>query len=464
MLLIQLQSVQERLRLFNNPTTAIEVPEEETLKTTTSPVQTATGKDLTNPLRADALLKSINKDNTGLSSSLSLNSKLVYPSPSTFGKSKMTNLATNPLMQEPVFKPDYLKAAKKEEERYYVVFKGPRSGIYTTWGETQKICQEDKSTNKKFRTLEQAQMELRLYGEAKKATPLLRPKINPLINKRREAARDQRFLKEEPIGLEPMVYFQEFVQLWNKARSACQQDFINERFYTTDKPTKSLYNFIEGSDPQLIYQAFRAGLIDNIYPSNNLLEIKEFHSSIFEAIKRFRKNVLKAQDKKIYIKVTSSIPDWNHEENYSPYHCMEIGLAKSNENLHFSKAMEDKSQNPFLEVIKSQRVQGLKRISEIILQAITEENRKVNYADSHCIVISYKNEAEKQDIQLLTQYGIPFLTNTIDAASTTKEAFCKHARQLFEEHSCIYCKDKNEEKEAGPSTSPKEPTSDEESS
>ncbi|GJW03778.1 hypothetical protein Tco_1562634 [Tanacetum coccineum] len=360
MLLIQLQSVQERLRLFNNPTTAIEVPEEETLKTTTSPVQTATGKDLTNPLRADALLKSINKDNTGLSSSLSLNSKLVYPSPSTFGKSKMTNLATNPLMQEPVFKPDYLKAAKKEEERVF-------------------YCQK----------------ELRLFGEAKKATPLLRPKINHLINNRRVAARDQRFPKEEPIGLEPIIYFQEFVQIWNKARSACQQDFINERFYTTDKPTKSLYNFIEGSDPQLIYQAFRAGLIDNIYPSNNLLEIKEFHSSIFEAIKRFRKNVLKAQDKKIYIKVTSSIPDWNHEENYSPYHLCNR-RAKSFK---------------------------FKRISEIILQAITEENRKVNYADSHCIVISYKNEAEKQDIQLLTQYGIPFLTNTIDAASTTKEAF-----------------------------------------
>ncbi|GKD73969.1 hypothetical protein Tco_1332251 [Tanacetum coccineum] len=380
MLLIQLQSVQERLRLFNNPITVIDVPESESSKTATSPEQTASGKDSTNPLKADALLN---------------------------------------------------------KHKYKIILTA---------------------------LLEQAQMELRLYGEAKKATTLLRPKINPLINKRREAARDQRFLKEEPIGLEPMVYFQEFVQLWNKARSACQQDFINERFYTTDKPTKSLYNFIEGSDPQLIYQAFRAGLIDNIYPSNNLLEIKEFHSSIFEAIKRFRKNVLKAQDKKIYIKVTSSIPDWNHEENYSPYHCMEIGLAKSNENLHFSKAMEDKSQNPFLEVIKSQRVQGLKRISEIILQAITEENRKVNYADSHCIVISYKNEVERQDIQLLTQYGIPFLTNTIDAASTTKEAFCKHARQLFEEHSCIYCKDKNEEKEAGPSTSPKEPTTDEESS
>ncbi|GKC65525.1 hypothetical protein Tco_1098123 [Tanacetum coccineum] len=135
---------------------------------------------------------------------------------------------------------------------------------------------------------------------------------------------------------------------------------------------------------------------------------------------------------------------------------MEIGLARKNEELHFSKAMEDKLQNPFLEVIKNQRVQSLKRISEIILQAITEENRKVNYADSHCIVISYKNEAEEQDIQLLTQYGIPFLTNTIDAASTTKEAFCKHAKQLFEEHSCIFCQDKSKEKDVGPSTTPVE--------
>ncbi|GJV35937.1 hypothetical protein Tco_1408414 [Tanacetum coccineum] len=230
----------------------------------------------------------------------------------------------------------------------------------------------------------------------------------------------------------------------------------------TDKQLKSLYSFIEGSRSSI--NSFRAGLINNIYPSNNLLEIKEFQSSVFETIKKFRKNVLKAQDKKIYIKVTSSIPDWNHEENYSPYHCMEIGLARKNEELQFSKAMEDKLQNPFLEVIKNQRVQSLKRISEIILQAITEENRKVNYADSHCIVISYKNEAEEQDIQLLTQYGIPFLTNTIDAASTTKEAFCKHAKQLFEEHSCIFCQDKSKEKDVGPSTTPKEPTTDEESS
>ncbi|GJQ98434.1 Orf y [Tanacetum coccineum] len=64
---------------------------------------------------------------------------------------------------------------------------------------------------------------------------------------------------EEPIGLEHCLY-QEFIQLGNKARAACQDDFIHERFYTTDKPSKNLYNFVEGADSRLIYQAFRAGL------------------------------------------------------------------------------------------------------------------------------------------------------------------------------------------------------------
>ncbi|GJX55636.1 hypothetical protein Tco_0285533 [Tanacetum coccineum] len=137
------------------------------------------------------------------------------------------------------------------------------------------------------------------HGEKTKTNPIfLRPKISQKIEKIKEEHRDQRIkISEEPIGLEPIIYYQEFIQLWNKARAACQDDFIHERFYTTDKPSKSLYNFVEGADSRLIYQAFRA---------------------------------------------VSSIPDWNHEENYSPYHFMEIGLAKPNKELQFSKVMEDK--------------------------------------------------------------------------------------------------------------------------
>ncbi|GJS46039.1 hypothetical protein Tco_1364675, partial [Tanacetum coccineum] len=292
----------------------------------------------------------------------------------------------------------------------------------------------------------------------------LRPKISQKIEKIKEEHRDQRIkISEEPIGLEPIIYYQEFIQLWNKARAACQDDFIHERFYTTDKPSKSLYNFVEGADSRLIYQAFRAGLVNNIYPSNNLLELKEFPKPISEVIKHFRKKVLKAQDKPIYVKVVSSIPDWNHEENYSPYHFMEIGLAKPNKELQFSKVMEDKLENPFLEAVQKARNQGLKRIAELILQTITEGNKKVNYADSHCIIVSHKTSTE-EDINLLNQFGLPFLKNTIEAKGTTKEAYCRQARQLFEEHSCNYCIE-SKEKEVGPSTSTNQvPTTEDESS
>ncbi|KAL4573777.1 hypothetical protein LXL04_020594 [Taraxacum kok-saghyz] len=97
-----------------------------------------------------------------------------------------------------------------------------------------------------------------------------------------------------------------------------------------DKKIKSLFNFIEGADPKLIYQAFQAGLIDNIYSSCNLQEIKHFPNSMIEAIKNFRKKVLKAKDDPIYIKVISSIPDWHHDIRFAPYHFLEIGLAKTN--------------------------------------------------------------------------------------------------------------------------------------
>ncbi|GJW25171.1 hypothetical protein Tco_0038982 [Tanacetum coccineum] len=403
MKLIELQSINEQLRVLETPTTVIDVPESESLKTTTSPVQTASGKDSTNPLKAEVLLK--NLDNTGLGS-LNLNSKLAYANPFTFGKSKITKLATNTLVQE-------------------------------------QNLSRNQSTNKKFSSLEQAQMEFHLHGdhdEKTRTNPIfLRPKISQKIEKIKEEHRDQRIkISEEPIGLEPIIYYQEFIQLWNKARAACQDDFIHERFYTTDKPSKSLYNFVEGADSRLIYQAFRAGLVNNIYPSNNLLELKEFPKPISEVIKHFRKKVLKAQDKPIYA-------------------CL------SQQELQFSKVMEDKLENPFLEAVQKARNQGLKRIAELILQTITEGNKKVNYADGHCIIVSHKTSTE-EDINLLNQFGLPFLKTTMKAKGTTKEAYCRQARQLFEEHSCNYCIE-SKEKEVGPSTSTKQvPTTEDESS
>nr|GFA82699.1 hypothetical protein [Tanacetum cinerariifolium] len=238
--------------------------------------------------------------------------------------------------------------------------------------------------------------------------------------------RDQRFknsVREE--SPEPIVLIEEFIQLWNKARAACQEDFLHEKFFTTDKLTKSLFNFVEGADPILIYQSFRAGLINNIYPINNLLELKMFPNPMVLAIKNFRKKVLKAKDSPIYIKVISSIPDWNHEENYSPYHFIEIGLASSKKELQPSTAKKDDPDRSLLDTLAKIRVQNLRRIAEQILHALSEGERKINYAGRHCIITSRSlAESSEEDSLALQQYGLPFLKNTIEASGTTKGAFC----------------------------------------
>nr|GEV57161.1 hypothetical protein [Tanacetum cinerariifolium] len=328
------------------------------------------------------------------------------------------------IKKEPVLKPDYLKAAKKEETRYYVIYKGHHNGIYTNWGEVKDICEEDKVICKKIASIEQAKLDLEIYSDGPYKNPLLlRPKVK--AEKKKEEHRDQRFKKSvQEESPEPIVIIEEFRQLWNKARASCQEDFLHEKIFTTDKLTKSLFNFIEGADPILIYQSFRAGLINNIYPSNNLLELKMFPSPMMLAIKNFRKKVLKAKDSPIYIKVISSIPDWNHEENYSPYYFIEISLASSKKEFQPFTVKKDDPDRSLLDTLAKIRVQNLRRIVEQILHAISDGERKINYAVRHCIITSRSLAGSSEEDSLaLQQYGLPFLKNTIEASGTTKGAF-----------------------------------------
>nr|GEX27860.1 hypothetical protein [Tanacetum cinerariifolium] len=193
MLMFEISMIEQKIDFLEKATTTItDVPESKSLKTEASPTQMAIGKDSTNPLKAKVLLKNLLKVNTEPSSSTNLNSKLVNSSPPTLGKGKLINLATKKNMREPVLKLDYLKAAKKEETRYYVIYKGPHNGIYTNWGEVKDICEEDKVICKKIASIEQAKLDLKIYsGGPYKNHLLLRPKVK--VEKKKEEHRDQRF-------------------------------------------------------------------------------------------------------------------------------------------------------------------------------------------------------------------------------------------------------------------------------
>nr|GEZ07223.1 hypothetical protein [Tanacetum cinerariifolium] len=242
--------------------------------------------------------------------------------------------ATTTVTNVPELTPDYLKEVKQEPKYYYVIYKGPHSGIHTDWGVTKAFCNNDRVTCKKFKSEESARISLATYSqEGLDQKPVL---LRLKIQKIKEEHRDQRFKitedKDQDIFKPPMK-FEEFRLIWNKARAACPEDFLHEKFFTTYKVTKSLYNFVEGADPKLIQQAFEAGLKNNIYPSHNLQELRHFPQPVVDSIKNFRKKVLKAKDDPIYIKIISSVPDWQQEDGYKSYHFLEIGLAKSKKEI-----------------------------------------------------------------------------------------------------------------------------------
>ena len=140
--------------------------------------------------------------------------------------------------------------------------------------------------------------------------------------------------------------------------------------------------------------------------------------------------------------------------NPSPYHFLEIGLSKAKKDFEQSQPMEDKDL-PFPEILHPNRISGLRRISEKINEILSGSKKKVNYTTSHCIVVSwsFKNTGN-EDLELASRFGAQFQKNCLEASSATRQSFCRHADQLFEDHYCTYCESNNvkQETKEGPSS------------
>ncbi|KVH91340.1 Zinc finger, RING/FYVE/PHD-type [Cynara cardunculus var. scolymus] len=96
----QISTIEQKNKLLESFETVNNIPVDESLKSKAIHEQTAHGKETTNPLTADALLKSIIKDNTNPDPMMGKTSRLVNIDPSAEGLSRMTTLSTNKSVQE----------------------------------------------------------------------------------------------------------------------------------------------------------------------------------------------------------------------------------------------------------------------------------------------------------------------------------------------------------------------------
>ncbi|AAM53129.1 ORFVI [Mirabilis mosaic virus] len=465
-LLVELDSIRKQISIYAELTGSLD-QEGSASHSKPSPQQTADGKDGSNPLNPDALGKSITenlvpspeKDESKKVVSLRKTESGLYiptTSPVANGSGKDT---TNPLTADTLLKsdnedinlrPSYASMMMKKPlpaEKFYVVYNGDHPGIYTDWAHVLKASSSQKGIIiKKFLSFAEANISASKYsirhgGIIKYKGPI------PILPKKEAAAPRRRLVQKPEEKKEdhfPKVSFEQFISLWRKARDTVPEDYVKEQYWTDDKNSRSLFIFGPNADPVLVFAAFNAGLIKTIYPSGNLQEIKEFPSEFKKAVKTFRSKIAKAKDANIFIRVTSSLPDWEKEEDYQGYHFLEIGLAQERE-FRPSERMED-SENLHQQIIQV-RINGLINILTAMGKIDEKSKTKINYAHQHVLITSYcGTPISSTDINILSSFEDKIIMLKIRVGATTKTLLCQKLKKMMpDSHLCEAC-------EAGPST------------
>ncbi|KAD6454410.1 hypothetical protein E3N88_09116 [Mikania micrantha] len=293
------------------------------------------GKEKSSPLTPVALEKSKNEVNEELQSS---------SSPEANGSGKGTS---NPLMADSLPKTEKVSLRPS----YAQIIHEPEGSEKTN----SRYVTGKPFSFKKFGSLLQAQQEATWYSaEFGKKEILLKVTIFPepsikkkerIVEFKKNFSKTAKLPKEEIEEEKDFISLDDFRIIWSKARSLSQDEFEIEHLYTEDKATKSLIVSCPGSSPEMVSLAFSAGLIKFIYPSPNLLEISLFSEGMKKAIKNFRKKIASARDANIFIKCTSTLPDWYQGRTFPSYHLLEVGIAKTR-TVNPSKIMNDENKDP----------------------------------------------------------------------------------------------------------------------
>ena len=110
------------------------------------------------------------------------------------------------------------------------------------------------------------------------------------------------------------TYYSGFNYLYQYERITTEKEFVSEHFFTTDKKNVSYFNFYPNANPDMVYEAYQYGLLAQVYPANNLLEISKFPKEFRKTVKTFKNNCLKGKEIELFIKTTSTIICWENQE------------------------------------------------------------------------------------------------------------------------------------------------------
>nr|BCW03862.1 inclusion body protein [Cauliflower mosaic virus] len=364
------------------------------------PEQTAPGKESTNPLMVSILpkdMKSVQTEKKRLVTPMDFlrpNQGIQIPQKSEPNSSVAPNRAESGI-QHP-------------HSNYYVVYNGPHAGIYDDWGSAKAATNGVPGVaHKKFATITEARAAADVYTTAQQAERLnfipkgeaqLKPKsfVKALTSPPKQKAQWLTLGVKKPssdpapkeVSFDQETTMDDFLYLYDLGRRFDGEG--DDTVFTTDNESISLFNFRKNANPEMIREAYNAGLIRTIYPSNNLQEIKYLPKKVKDAVKKFRTNCIKNTEKDIFLKIKSTIPVWQDQGLlHKPKHVIEIGVSKKIVPKE-SKAMESKDHSEDL-------IELATKTGEQFIQSLLRLNDKkkifVNLVEHDTLVYS-KNTKE----------------------------------------------------------------------
>ncbi|CAA28361.1 unnamed protein product [Carnation etched ring virus] len=389
-----------------------------------TPMQTAIGKESSNPLMAISLPKAEKKHSKASE----------VPSPhktvKEFSEIPKDFLRPNQGIQIPKKNEDHSSSSSKEEKGiqnpkkdFYVVYNGPYAGIYDHWGTAKKATNKIPGVSyKKFKDMLSARTSADIYtnaqfGEKLKYIPgaTTSPKsfaealtTRPSNMKSLGKPKFIKIEEDDDVGFNPEFDLKSFLYIYKYGRNLEEEHFLTDRAFTIDKKEISYLNFVNNSDPEGILESFKAGLVRFIYPSTNLQELRLLPKVLKSSVQRFRKKCIKDSEKEIFLKIKSTIPCWEDYYNglddsvsYRPNYLVQIGISKG-VNYQPSQKMEA--------VVLKEQWQGIAEEKAIeFFQAIEDilSNEKIFiiYCDDRILIYSSSpKERTKEDLMAILNF------------------------------------------------------------
>ncbi|ALD49091.1 ORF6 [Atractylodes mild mottle virus] len=420
-------------------------------KLSSSPVQTASGKDSTNPLKGVAFPKS--QENQVQSS------RLISEKREILDKCQSSRLITKMSDQELSLKPNGSKdeslkgiMVPNTVKHYYCVFNGPLAGIYEEWKNAKAATENIPNVkHKKFKSLLEANVAAGKYAKENPCeTPRLISRADSLkpitFSEVIRQPKETKVSLGKPVSSQPPAPPKEQheelsldgFQYWYKAaREADESKLVDEQFFTTDNANLSYFNFVKNANPDQVYEAFVYGLVRTIYPSINLQELRSFPKDFIKAVKKFRTKTSSGKaDRDIYLKVSSAIPVFiNGEIAYKPHHVIQIGFSKDVQYTPSKVMPTTVEAKDLIELAKRKFNNVLERVFEF------NDDSKVfiNYVDHKVLLHSKKaTTIGEEDVQKILQ-----LRKTVTNHLIFKihfEDICDLIKKKESSFSCPLCK------------------------